>query len=164
MELTLLDFDELFNDTKLDVLERYGPFAAITDLCVLLGSIPYNEKVSDDNSLKGRAGEYWTKTSTKRGGVFAINSAGFLTESFVPARKCTIRPVIDNRELFDELYPTREYINKNVSIVKYGEYPQNVVSPDMQSRLNNYFKGGKVIYIDSSELKNKNIILKKHNL
>ena len=62
-DMTFLEENQVFGKQKLDIFEKYGPRAAITDFSILLGgyvSLDYYVKYRD--RLDDRTGNYWTKT------------------------------------------------------------------------------------------------------
>lgn len=68
-ELTLLSEQEVWGvngGRQLDVLEKYGTRSAITDLVILTGGYCEDScsyMAPDDNSLKGRTGWVYTRSS-----------------------------------------------------------------------------------------------------
>ena len=61
-KFTFLTEEQCFGADKLDIFEKRGTKAAITDFSILLGGWGSNEHVKNDSSLEGRTGYYWTKT------------------------------------------------------------------------------------------------------
>ena len=61
-KFTFLTEEQCFGTDKLDIFEKRGTKAAITDFSVLLGGWVSDEHVNNDSSLEGRTGYYWTKT------------------------------------------------------------------------------------------------------
>ena len=59
---TFLTEEQCFGNDKLDILEKRGTQAAITDFSVLLGGWVSDYHVDNDSSLEGRTGWYWTKS------------------------------------------------------------------------------------------------------
>ena len=59
---TFLTEEQCFGNDKLDILEKRGTQAAITDFSVLLGGWVSDYHVDNDSSLEGRTGYYWTKS------------------------------------------------------------------------------------------------------
>ena len=72
-ELTLLSEQEVWGvngGRQLDVLEKYGTRSAITDLVILTGGYCEDScsyMAPDDNSLKGRTGWVYTRSSAGDG-------------------------------------------------------------------------------------------------
>ena len=59
---TFLTEEQCFGNDKLDILEKRGTQAAITDFSILLGGWVSDYHVDNDSSLEGRTGWYWTKS------------------------------------------------------------------------------------------------------
>lgn len=60
---TFLTEEQYFGSDKLDILEKRGTKAAITDFSILLGAyVSDNNHIDNDSSLEGRTGYYWTKS------------------------------------------------------------------------------------------------------
>lgn len=61
--LTFLTQEQCFEREKLEVLQKRGTKAAITDFSILLGGYASDyEHIDSDSSLEGRTGYYWTKS------------------------------------------------------------------------------------------------------
>lgn len=62
-DFTFLTEEQYFGNDKLEILEKRGEKAAITDFSILLGAyVSVNNHIENDNSLEGRTGYYWTKS------------------------------------------------------------------------------------------------------
>lgn len=62
-DLTFLTVEQYLGSDKLDILEKRGTKAAITDFSILLGAyVSDNNHIDNDSSLEGRTGYYWTKS------------------------------------------------------------------------------------------------------
>ena len=59
---TFLTEEQYFGSDKLEILEKRGTKAAITDFSILLGAYVSDYHVDNDSSLEGRTGYYWTKS------------------------------------------------------------------------------------------------------
>ena len=79
-ELTFLTQEQYFESEKLDILQKRGTKAAITDFSILLGGLIIGKTntntnywhIDGDESLGGRTGWYWTKSDVGYNGVRAI--------------------------------------------------------------------------------------------
>lgn len=148
-ELTLLSEEEIYgihSGQQLDVLNKYGTIAAITDLAILTGGYcedSRNYTAPDDNSLKGRTGWFYTRSLNGFGYVWGVGFNGF-TDKFYPyLRNCTIRPVIQLSEsIFNEITKNSVKEYNGTKKVLYGEYPQYVPDLDVQARLNDEYQRG----------------------
>lgn len=61
-DFTFLTEEQYFGSDKLEILEKRGTKAAITDFSILLGAYVSDYHVDNDSSLEGRTGYYWTKS------------------------------------------------------------------------------------------------------
>ena len=61
-DFTFLTKEQCWGDEELDIFEKRGTQAAITDFSILLGGWVSNYRISNDSSLEGRTGTYWTKS------------------------------------------------------------------------------------------------------
>lgn len=65
-ELTLLSVEQIWGNSQLEVLKKYGTKIAATDLCILTrGCVRDEDYVDEDKSLTGRTCVAWTKTVNK---------------------------------------------------------------------------------------------------
>lgn len=61
-KFTFLEQEQYFDD-KIDIIEKRGTKAAITDFSILLGGYVNDDwHIDGDDSLAGRTGYYWTKS------------------------------------------------------------------------------------------------------
>ena len=151
MEATLLTKEQVLGDKKLNIFKKIYSKCAVTDFAILLGDYASDEDYVDyDNTLKGRTGWYRLSTSDGDGDVRCLDEAGNVFAGFADRREIGIRPVIP-------LPPSlKEIKNKNeVDEVEYGEYPQYVVEPFLEAKLEqayetgNLKKTGKIYTTDS---------------
>ena len=73
---TFLTEEQCFGNDKLDILEKRGTKAAITDFSVLLGGWVSDYHVDNDSSLEGRTGWYWTKSDDGDNDARVVNDNG----------------------------------------------------------------------------------------
>lgn len=59
---TFLTEEQFFGPGKLDIFQKRGTKAAITDFAILLGGYVSDIHLDGVNSLEARTGWYWTKT------------------------------------------------------------------------------------------------------
>ena len=147
-ELTLLSEEEIWGvngGRQLDVLNKYGKVAAITDLCVLTGSYlcedtDYN--VDEDSSLKGRTSCFWTRTDDNDNDVLEVTPLGRKSRSYRFSRNCAVRPVLQSPVLFSKISSNRVRGWNGTEEVEYGEYPQYGADSRMQSILESEYNRG----------------------
>lgn len=62
-ELTFLTEEQWFSDEQLEIFEKRGAGAAITDFSILLGAdFSDHIHIKNNDSLEGRIGHYWSKS------------------------------------------------------------------------------------------------------
>ena len=91
---TFLTEEQCFGNDKLDILEKRGTQAAITDFSVLLGGWVSDYHVDNDSSLEGRTGWYWTKSDDGDNYARVVNDSGFRSYDGVDERDGGARPAL----------------------------------------------------------------------
>ena len=77
-EFTFLTEEQCFGSDKLNILEKRGTKAAISDFSILLGGYVDNyEHIEGDSSLEGRTGYYWTKSDDGDNDARVVDENGF---------------------------------------------------------------------------------------
>ena len=141
--LTFLTQEQCFESEKLDILQKRGTKAAITDFSILLGGwvtrdISYLH-IDGDSSLEGRSGYYWTKSDDKDNDASGVLASGTGYDYNVLKRHVGARPALPFSSISS--IPTNgvsgapKRARDGVLEVEYGYYPQKAVSRDMQERL-----------------------------
>lgn len=147
-ELTLLSEQEVWGvngGRQLDVLEKYGTKSAITDLVILTGGYCEDScsyMAPDDNSLKGRTGWVYTRSSDGAGDVRGVNEGGSRYNKYRSKRNGAVRPALLSSFIFSQISPNRVRGYNGTEEVEYGEYPQYAPDSDVQRRLENEYKNG----------------------
>ena len=147
-ELTLLSEQEVWGvngGRQLDVLEKYGTKSAITDLVILTGGYCEDScsyMAPDDNSLKGRTGWVYTRSSDGDGDVRGVNRPGSRHNFYRYKRRGADRPALLSSFIFSQISPNRVRGYNGTEEVEYGEYPQYAPDSDVQRRLENEYKNG----------------------
>lgn len=149
--LTFLTKEQCLESEKLDILQKRGTKAAITDFSILLGgwvdrkNTNYNH-IDGDDSLEGRTGNYWTKSDDGDIGVrvVVVIASGDRRRSYVDGRDEGARPALPFSSIAS--IPTNgvsgapKRARDGVLEVEYGYYPQKAVSRDMQEKLERAFE------------------------
>ena len=147
-ELTLLSEQEVWGvngGRQLDVLEKYGTRSAITDLVILTGGYCEDScsyMAPDDNSLKGRTGWVYTRSSDGDGDVRGVTEDGSMSNISRYKRYGAVRPALLSSFIFSQISPNRVRGYNGTEEVEYGEYPQYAPDSDVQRRLENEYKNG----------------------
>ena len=143
---TFLTEEQCFGNDKLDILEKRGTKAAITDFSVLLGGWVSDYHVDNDSSLEGRTGWYWTKSDDGDNDARVVDDTGGRTYDNVNKRNGGARPALPFSSISN--IPTNGESGKRardgVLEVEYGYYPQKAVSKEMQERLEREYKSGRL--------------------
>ena len=145
-QLTLLTDGQVwgnYRENQLEVLKRYGTRSAISDLVVLTGGFCENTctyMAPDDDSLKGRVGWFFTKSSNAVGdvhGIFIDGNSHFL---YCFIRYGTIRPVLPSSSVFSQISTNRMRGYNGTEEVEYGEYPQYAPDANIQRSLESEYQ------------------------
>lgn len=151
--LTLLTEEQCFGQDKLEIFEKRGIKSAITDFAILLGGWVSNDHISNDNSLEGRTGSYWTKTLTELEDIRVVNDDGDKRDYSACKREIGTRLALPLSSLAN--IPTNETSGRRaddmILEVEYGFYPQRAVSAEMQKTLNDA-----ELYLNEGLTKTKN--------
>ena len=146
-DFTFLTEEQYFGSDKLEILEKRGTKAAITDFSILLGAyVSDNNHIENDNSLEGRTGYYWTKSDDGDNDARVVFDNGTRYDSFVDIRNGGARPALPFSSIGS--IPTNGESGKRgrdgILEVEYGYYPQKAVSKDMQERLERAYRSGSI--------------------
>ena len=143
---TFLTHEQCFESDKLDILEKRGTQAAITDFSILLGAYVSDYHVENDSSLEGRTGYYWTKSDDGDNDVRVVLAHGRWDSYSVNSRTGGARPALPFSSISN--IPTNGESGKKardgILEVEYGYYPQKAVSKDMQERLERAYRSGSI--------------------
>ena len=143
---TFLTEEQYFGSDKLDILEKRGTKAAITDFSVLLGGWVSSEHVENDSSLEGRTGYYWTKSDDGDNDARVVRADGIRNYCRVTERRGGARPALPFSSISS--IPTNGESGKRardgILEVEYGYYPQKAVSRDMQEKLERAYRSGSI--------------------
>ena len=143
---TFLTEEQYFGSDKLDILEKRGTKAAITDFSILLGAYVSDYHVDNDSSLEGRTGYYWTKSDDGDNDARVVDDDGNRLNLNVSERTGGARPALPFSSIGS--IPTNGESGKRardgILEVEYGYYPQKAVSKDMQERLERAYRSGSI--------------------
>ena len=144
---TFLTEEQYFGSNKLDILEKRGTKAAITDFSILLGAyVSDNNHIDNDSSLEGRTGYYGTKSDDGDNDARGVHASGTSPCSDVGKRSGGARPALPFSSISN--IPTNGESGKRardgILEVEYGYYPQKAASKDMQERLERAYRSGSI--------------------
>lgn len=135
----------------LEIIRKRGAKAAITDFSILLGGWverddSYYTHIDNDDSLAGRTGYYWTRSSDDgESGMSVIGYNGVDSWSNIFDRNVGARPALPFSSI--DKIPTNGVNGKDtdgVKYVEYGFYPQSVATKTLQLELEQQFNKGKL--------------------
>ena len=146
-KFTFLTEEQCFGSDKLEILQKRGTKAAITDFSILLGAyVSSYYHIYNDNSLEGRTGWYWTKSDDGDNDACLVDDDGIGDEACVNRRSGGARLVLPFSSM--DSIPTNGESGKRardgILEVEYGYYPQKAVSKDMQERLERAYRSGSI--------------------
>lgn len=76
-DFTFLTDDQIFGNNKLEVFDKIGTQAAITDFSILLGGyVSNNNYYNGGTSLEDRTGWYWTSSDDKDNDARVVDDDG----------------------------------------------------------------------------------------
>lgn len=143
---TFLTEEQYFGSDKLDILEKRGTKAAITDFSILLGAYVSDYYIDNDSSLEGRTGWYWTKSDDGDNDARVVDDDGDGNCLTVNERNGGARPALPFSSISS--IPTNGESGKRardgILEVEYGYYPQKAASKDMQERLERAYRSGSI--------------------
>ena len=143
LDFTLLEEDQIFSEYNLEIFDKYGTRAAITDFSILLGGgVSSSCYTCEGRDLKNRTGDWWTKTKDFDLAVVYVDAFGDNEIEGVTRRVIGIRPSISYYSISsDHTYSQR--IN-GVAEVLFGEYPQMIVDIRLSNELECLYNEGQL--------------------
>lgn len=140
-EFRFIDKSNVFGDNRLDIFEKYGVEAAITDFSILLGGIYFDVNTIDGRGLNNRTGSWWLEDYDENNQISRVDGYGLCDSVDVNTRFNGIRPVLPYYFISSECSNSNSGIN-GVNEVLFGEYPQMVVGNDLSTELEIKFNDG----------------------
>ena len=150
-DFTFLDEEDLRNSST-KIFDVFGTISAISDFAILLGGeVSNSHYTKDGESLKNRAGLWWTKSVNDSLDRCAVYADGFIKwnppfQRTIGARPCTKYSEIKNEEVNED------------GVIFYGEYPQSIVPVINATSLEELYcdnklnKTGKVYTMDDADI------------
>ena len=140
-EFRFLEMGQVLGNNRLDIFEKYGVEAAITDFSILLGGIYVDTNTIDGRGLKNRTGSWWLYDSYENNLASRIDGYGMCLTDDVNTRFNGIRPGVPFYTISSECSNLSSGIN-GVNEVLFGEYPQMAVGKDLSTELEIKFNDG----------------------
>ena len=138
LDFTFLAEEQIFGNSQLEILQKYGTKCAITDFAILLGGdVTSDEFTSEGNTLNNRTGWWWTKSSLGDD-ARVVSKDGRRDWKYVDLRIGGARPALP--------YSSISAISSNgvrgsngIKEIEYGEYPQTIVTETLSQELENLY-------------------------
>ena len=140
-EFRFISKRKVFGDNRLDIFEKYGVEAAITDFSILLGGIYFDTNTIDGRGLKNRTGSWWLFDYDENNQVSRVDGYGLCDSDDVKVRYNGIRPGLPYYLISSECSNSNSGIT-GVNEVLFGEYPQMAVGKDLSTELEIKFNDG----------------------
>ena len=140
-EFRFLEMGQVLGNNRLDIFEKYGVEAAITDFSILLGGIYFDTNTIDGRGLSHRTGSWWLEDYVGNNQAFRVDGYGLYDTSDVNTRFNGIRPGVPFYTISSECSNLSSGIN-GVNEVLFGEYPQMAVGKDLSTELEIKFNNG----------------------
>lgn len=134
LKFTFLTNKQIFGNKKLDIFNKYGIKAFITDFSILLGG---SYRVGESSITKNYIGEWWTKDPYCNL-ITIVDYFGTASYNRVYDNKIGVRPVIPYSSIFFTSF-NKQRNNQGILEVEFGEYPQDIVSEDLSIELENLY-------------------------
>ena len=146
-DFTFLTAEQCFGENQLDILKKRGNVATLTDFAILLGGAVSGYHITNDTSLAGRTGYYWTKSIYGDFYVRMVSGNGTKESTYISERNIGARPALPFLGI-SSIPVNRESIQRakdGVLEVESGYYPQKAVLLDMQIRLEKAYNIGNIL-------------------
>ena len=132
---TFLTDVQIFGNSELDIIKKYGTKAAITDFSILLGGyVSSDYHTSEGNAKKDRTGWWWTKTDYDDDIVHDVDTDGNWDCNDVNLRIGGARPALPY-SVISSISSNGVRGGNGILEVQYGEYPQMVVDENYSREL-----------------------------
>ena len=132
-KVTLLSRKQIFGKDEINIFNKIGRSATITDFAILLGEYYI---------LSIGTGFYWIKSDNI---CTIVDYTGY--QYYVcdfNFRNIGIRPVVSYSKIKDDI--SNEIINEyGIKEIEYGEYPQKAINQELQEKLEELYKNNKLI-------------------
>lgn len=137
---TFLTEEQFFGPGKLDIFQKRGTKAAITDFAILLGGYVSDSHLDGINSLEARTGWYWTKTDDGDNDARAVLRHGYSHYRNVIRRNVGARPALSFSSISNiSTNVVSRRARDGILEVECGYYPRQAVSKDMQRKLESLY-------------------------
>lgn len=132
LNFTFLKENQIWGDSALEIMERYGTEVAPTDLAVILGG--YMTGDDDRTSENDLTCASWSASSDGNGHVRCVDYEGDKNWRDAPSRDISERPALSPSEAC-KIRPSSAGTIAGIRIAEYGQYPQTVADERTSARL-----------------------------
>ena len=142
LDFSFLDKKQIFGENRLEIFEKYGTKAAITDFSILLGGyVDNNYHTKEGNTDKDRTGWWWTRTDDGANEAFDVEPVGSSYTENVYYRTGGARPALPYSSI-SSIASNGVRGSFGIKEVEYGEYPQTIVDERFSRELEENYKRG----------------------
>ena len=142
LDFSFLDKKQIFGENRLEIFEKYGTKAAITDFSILLGGyVDNNYHTKEGNTDKDRTGWWWTRTDDGDNEAFDVEPVGSSYTENVYYRTGGARPALPYSSI-SSIASNGVRGSFGIKEVEYGEYPQTIVDERFSRELEENYKRG----------------------
>ena len=161
IELDLLGEDQIIGKNRLEIFDKIGTKAAITDYAIALGGVVSSDYFTKggDNQLECRTGSYWTKTCDVDNDARAISYNGYSSHRKVTQRSVGIRVALPY-SVISKIASNEVKRKDGVVQLKAGYFPKKIASKPLQKELGRIYDLKKDITLKSIH---KNYIVDSEN-
>ncbi len=155
MELTLLEEDQIKGNNRLEIFDKIGTKAAITDYAIALGGLVASNFFTKggENQLECRTGYYWTKTCDGDNDARVVNYYGNRSRSVVNRRGGGIRVALPYSEIAS-IASNEVRGPDGVVQLEAGYLPKKITSKQLQKELERIYDRKKRFFQKDTTLKN----------
>ena len=144
LDLTFLTEEQIFGNSQLDILRRYGTKCAITDFSILLGGYVSDGWYTDEgNSKKDRTGYWWTRSDDGYNDARVVGKDGDRSWNDVLKRNGGARPALPYSSI-QSISSNGVRGNSGIKEVEYGAYPQTIVDESYSRELERAYNSGNI--------------------
>lgn len=144
-KITIPTISQIYEEEQLEIFEKYGTKAVISDFAIILGGIVSDWCIDDFNSLDKRTGCWWTQTPFNDTQISIVDWDGTSKWNDTRLRTTGIRPSLELPTDLDSSVHKVIINGKELLEVEYGEYPQKAVNKNLQIELEELFNKNKLI-------------------
>ncbi len=150
IQLDLLREDQIIGKNRLEIFDKIGTKAAITDYAIALGGVVSSDYFTKggDNQLECRTGAYWTKTCDVDNDARAISYNGYSFHRKVTQRSVGIRVALPY-SVISKIASNEVKRKDGVVQLKAGYFPKKIASKLLQKELGRIYDLEKDITLKS---------------